>query len=97
MASRLDGTRAIAAAFERFAFPTAAMQTFERPVLFVLGGLSNPNYYRRMAERLEKSFPDFRLEVFEGRHHFDPPHRAEPERYAQLLERHWRRTEDLSS
>ena len=96
MASRPDGARAIAAAFERFAFPTAAMQAFERPVLFVLGDLSNPDYYRRMADRLEPSFPDFRLEVFEGRHHFDPPHRAEPERYAQLLELHWRRAESLS-
>jgi pimeloyl-ACP methyl ester carboxylesterase len=96
MASRPDGTRAIAAAFERFAFPTADMQAFERPVLFVLGGLSNPAYYRRMAERLATSFPDFRLEVFDGRHHFDPPHRAEPERYARLLEDHWRRAEARS-
>jgi pimeloyl-ACP methyl ester carboxylesterase len=96
MASRPDGTRAIAAAFERFAFATADMQAFERPVLFVLGGLSNPAYYRRMAERLATSFPDFRLEVFDGRHHFDPPHRAEPERYARLLEDHWRRAEARS-
>ena len=79
-----------------FAFPTADMQAFERPVLFVLGGLSNPAYYRRMAERLATSFPDFRLEVFDGRHHFDPPHRAEPERYARLLEDHWRRAESRS-
>lgn len=97
MASRPEGTRAIAAAFERFAFPTEGMRAFERPVLFVLGGLSNPDYYRRMAERLETSFPEFRLEVFDGRHHFDPPHRAEPERFARLLEDHWRRAEARSS
>ena len=96
MASRPDGTRAIAAAFERFAFSSADMRAFDRPVLFVLGGLSNPDYYRRMAERLATSFPDFRLDVFDGRHHFDPPHRAEPERYARLLEDHWRRAEGLS-
>jgi pimeloyl-ACP methyl ester carboxylesterase len=96
MASRPEGARAIAAAFERFAFPPADMQAFERPVLFVLGGLSNPDYYRRMAERLGPSFPDFRLEVFGERHHFDPPHRAEPERYARLLEGHWRRAEGRS-
>ena len=35
-----------AAAFGRFAFPTTDVQAFERPVLFVLGGLSNPAYYR---------------------------------------------------
>ena len=96
MASRPEGTRAIAAAFERFAFPADGMRAFERPVLYVLGGLSNPDYYRRMAERLERSFPDFRLEVFVARHHFDPPHRAEPERYARLLEVHWRRAEARS-
>jgi surfactin synthase thioesterase subunit len=72
------------------------MRAFERPVLFVLGELSNPDYYRRMAERLETSFPEFRLEVFDGRHHFDPPHRAEPERLARLLEEHWRRAEARS-
>jgi pimeloyl-ACP methyl ester carboxylesterase len=93
MADRPAGTRAIAAAFQRFAFPPDAMQAFDRPVLFVLGGLSNPDHYRRMAERLETSFPHFRLEVFDGRHHFDPPHRAEPERFARLLEDHWRRAE----
>jgi surfactin synthase thioesterase subunit len=72
------------------------MRAFERSVLFVLGGLSNPDYYRRMAERLETSFPEFRLEVFDGRHHFDPPHWAEPERFARLLEEHWRRAEARS-
>ncbi|MDP9302659.1 MAG: alpha/beta hydrolase [Actinomycetota bacterium] len=96
MASRPAGTRAIAAAFGRFAFPPDGMQAFDRPVLFVLGGLSNPDYYRRMAERLERWFPDFRLEVFDGRHHFDPPHRAEPEGFARLLEDHWRRAEARS-
>jgi len=34
--------------------------------------------------------------VFDGRHHFDPPDRAEPERYARLLEDHWRRAEARS-
>jgi hypothetical protein len=31
-------------------------------------------------------YPDFELEVFEERHHFDPPHRIEPERFAGLTE-----------
>ncbi len=38
-------------------------------------------------------FPDFRLEVFYGRHHFDPPHRIEPERLAGMLREHWERAE----
>jgi hypothetical protein len=38
-------------------------------------------------------FPDFELEVFAQRHHFDPPHRREPERLARSLESLWRRAE----
>ena len=41
---------------------------------FGLGGRSNPDYYERMAERLAGIFPDFTLETFPERHHFDPPH-----------------------
>jgi hypothetical protein len=37
--------------------------------------------------------PDFELEVFEERHHFDPPHRIEPERLASSLKTRWRRAE----
>jgi hypothetical protein len=66
---------------------------FHRPVFFALGGLSNPDEYAEEAERLSRVFPDFRLEVFEERHHFDPPHRIEPERLAGLLREHWSRAE----
>lgn len=45
------------------------------------------------ARRLSRVFPDFRLEVFPDRHHFDPPHRIEPERVAGLLQEHWARAE----
>jgi hypothetical protein len=31
--------------------------------------------------------------VFEERHHFDPPHRIEPERLAKSLKALWRRAE----
>jgi hypothetical protein len=42
-----------------------------------------------MADRLAAMLPDFTLEVFEDRHHFDPPHRAEPERLARTLAAFW--------
>ena len=93
MALRPAGTRALTEAFERFDFAEARMRAFHRPVLFVLGGKSNPDYYGRTAQRLRERFPRFILEVFEDRHHFDPPHRTEPDRYARLLERHWREAE----
>src|SRR5258708_3466983 len=38
-------------------------------------------------------FPDFTVEVYPERHHFDPPHRIEPERFAAALKRLWTRAE----
>ena len=96
MAVRPAGGRALVDAFERFELPPESLRAIPRPVLFALGARSNPDYFARMAERLGGLLPDFTVEVFDERHHFDPPHRAEPERYARLLERHWRRAEDLA-
>jgi hypothetical protein len=64
-------------------------------VLFVLGGMSSPDEQGDNAARLSRVFSDYRLEVFPGRHHFDPPHRAEPQRVAALLRGHWTRAEAL--
>ena len=47
-----------------------------------------------MAERAGTIFPDLTVEVFAERHHFDPPHRAEPERTAIVLRTHWERASD---
>jgi hypothetical protein len=46
-----------------------------------------------MAARLGDVFPDFTLEVFPDRHHFDPPHRIEPARVAAALRTLWGRAE----
>lgn len=92
MATRPAGLAAISAAFERVSLDRSALAAFERPVLYVLGGLSNPDMYGRRGERLARLFPDYRLERFEERHHFDPPHRVEPERLAAMLRSHWDRT-----
>ena len=53
--------------------------------------LVNPDYYGRMAERAVVIFPDITLEVFAERHHFDPPHRIEPQRTATVLHALWER------
>jgi pimeloyl-ACP methyl ester carboxylesterase len=95
MLSRPPGTAAMVAAFQPHPYPADAMRAFDPPVLFVLGGKSRHAYYGLMAERLGSLFPDFSLVSFPERHHFDPPHRAEPERYARVLEEHWRRAEAL--
>ncbi|MDQ4503774.1 alpha/beta hydrolase [Sinomonas sp. ASV322] len=92
MALRPAGIRAFIRTFETYDLDRDALARFDRPVYFALGALSNPDDYGEIAERLAGVFPDFRLEVFAGRHHFDPPHRVEPERVAASLRALWDRT-----
>ncbi len=70
-----------------------ALRSFGRPVYFALGGLSNPDQYGEIAKRLGRVLPNFELEVFAERHHFDPAHRIEPERLASSLRSLWQRAE----
>jgi hypothetical protein len=97
MSSRPPGLRAFIHAFTSGQLDLDALRGFEQPVYFALGGLSNPVYYERMADRLSSVFSDFTLEIFEDRHHFDPPHRVEPERVASSLRALWRRAEQLAN
>jgi len=91
MRQRPAGIRAIIRAFRSYNLDRDALAAFERPVYFALGGLSNPDQFGELAERLGTVFPDFTLEVFADRHHFDPPHRIEPERLARSLHAIWAR------
>lgn len=93
MATRPAGIRALIKDFEVYLLDRERLAAFKRPVLFVLGNLSNRDQYGDIAERLSTEFRDYRVEVFEERHHFDPPHRVEPERLAALLHEHWTRAE----
>jgi hypothetical protein len=93
MAKRPAGLRAIIEAFDAGRLDVQALQAFAQPVYFALGGRSNPDYYARMAKRLAEIFPDFTVETFTERHHFDPPHRIEPERLAASLLALWQRAE----
>lgn len=90
MAKRPAGVRAFINAFDN-SLDLEALRSFERPVYFGLGGRSNPDFFARIAGRLAAIFPDFTLETFAERHHFDPPHRAEPERLANSLLALWQR------
>lgn len=91
MATRPAGLRAFLTTFLSSRLDVERLRTFTKPVLFALGGRSNPDYYGRAAQRASEIFPDFTVEVFEERHHFDPPHRIEPERTAEVLRRLWAR------
>jgi pimeloyl-ACP methyl ester carboxylesterase len=93
MGKRPAGVRAFIAAFDNGNLDIEALRSFDRPVFFALGGRSNPDFYGRMAERLAAIFPDFTIETFPERHHFDPPHRIEPERLSRSLLALWERAE----
>src|SRR6266550_4071047 len=75
MAKRPGGIRAFMKTFETYELDRDALIRLDLPVYFALGGLSNPDQFGAVATRLSRVFPDFELEVFEERHHFDPPHR----------------------
>lgn len=93
MAKRPAGIRAFLNAFLTSDLDLSALRRFDRPVWFAVGGRSNPDYYALMATRLARVFPDFTLEVFPDRHHFDPPHRIEPARVAASLRSVWSRAD----
>ena len=93
MAKRPAGIRALIRAFDEAQLDLDALRMLRRPVYFALGGRSNPDYFAQMAQRLADVLPDFTLETFPERHHFDPPHRVEPERLAASLLALWQRSE----
>jgi pimeloyl-ACP methyl ester carboxylesterase len=93
MAKRPVGIRALMRAFKTSGLDRESLSPFRRPVYYALGGLSHPDMYGALAERLSRVFDDFTLEVFEDRHHFDPPHRIEPERLSSSLHALWERAE----
>jgi pimeloyl-ACP methyl ester carboxylesterase len=93
MAKRPAGIRAVTNAFDNETLDIRALRQLDVPVLFVLGGLTNPAIYDGMVHRVRETFPDLTVETFPKRHHFDPPHRAEPERVADLLRGFWERAE----
>jgi len=95
MSSRVAAIGAILAAFDSYQPDLDGLGRFEGPVYFALGGRSNPHLYPRIAARLARILPDFTLEVYEDRHHFDPPHRIEPARVATALRDLWRRAEAI--
>jgi pimeloyl-ACP methyl ester carboxylesterase len=97
MATRPAGARAFLEAFDKGDLDLEALRAFAQPVYFALGGRSNPDYYRRMAARLAVVFPDFTIETFSERHHFDPPHRIEPGRLSRSLLALWERAESSAS
>jgi pimeloyl-ACP methyl ester carboxylesterase len=90
MAKRPAGLEAISRAFNTYHLDQNPFRQFDRPVYYTLGSLST-RFYEREAKTLAGLFPDMQVEEYEGRSHFDPPHRAEPERFARSLRELWAR------
>ena len=91
--SRHAGISALTRSFKTYDLDRDALASFGRPVYYALGARSNQDQYGEIAKRLSSVFGDFELEVFDDRHHFDPPHRIEPERLARSLRALWARAE----
>jgi pimeloyl-ACP methyl ester carboxylesterase len=90
MANRPAGVRALATALEQHRVDPGSYRQFAAPVYFSHGSLSHP-YWLGMRDRLAGLFPDFTAERYEGLHHLNTSHQAEPARVAAALRRHWSR------
>jgi pimeloyl-ACP methyl ester carboxylesterase len=86
--NRPAGIAALLRAFERHTLDVDALRTFRGPVLYTRGSLSAERY-ERSGKRLAAIFPDFREVVFDGIHHLNTSHQAEPARVAGLLLELW--------
>jgi pimeloyl-ACP methyl ester carboxylesterase len=95
MSKRPAGLKAMAQAFSTSHINSNQFRQFHNPVYLAVGSLSNP-VEERKAETMAKLFSDFRVEVYAGRHHFDPPQRAEPERFAKAIVRLWEQAEQAA-
>ena len=92
MANRPAGIRAFIAAARRHRVEPEAYRRFTAPVYFSMGSRTHPRW-TGMRDRLAELFPDFTAEVYEGLHHLNTSHQAQPEGVAATLRRLWTRAE----
>jgi pimeloyl-ACP methyl ester carboxylesterase len=84
MAKRPAGIRAFVVALRRHRVPPGEYADFASPVYFSRGSRTHRRW-ELMQARLSGLFPDFTGEVFEGLHHLNTSHQAEPDRVAATL------------
>ncbi len=88
MADRPAGVKAFVLASSEARVPVERLRTFNRPVYFSYGSLSNERW-ERMAKRLSELLLNLTVDRFEGVDHLKASHVAEPERVATALHRLW--------
>jgi pimeloyl-ACP methyl ester carboxylesterase len=87
MASRPAGMEAFMKAMEQPELG-ARHGTFRGPVYYSFGSRTNP-IWRDIRDRLASAFEDFTAEEYDGLHHVNTSHAAEPARVAASLRRTW--------
>jgi pimeloyl-ACP methyl ester carboxylesterase len=92
MEKRPAGINAFLSALDNHERLESQYTTVRSPVLFTWGSLTHPRW-DRMRQRLERLFPDFIAYRFDGLHHLNTSHQAEPERVAGMLDELWTRAE----
>lgn len=92
MAKRPAGITAFVRALAEHRVDHARLRAFARPVYYSYGSLSNERW-EAMAARLPGVFADCTVERYEGLHHMNTSHIAEPQRVAGALRDLWRRAE----
>ena len=92
MAKRPAGMAALANALRNHRVDPASYSKFDGPVLFTFGSLTHPRW-QVMRDRLKGLFRDFTSEEFEGLHHLNTCHQAEPARTAELVTKLWGRAQ----
>ena len=96
MAKRPAGLRAMMRAFQTDPTDPEALRRCPFPVYLAYGLLTREQMVRR-AQFLAGLFPDIWIEAYAGVHHFGPPQRTQPARYARALRHLWSRSEGARS
>ena len=88
MAKRPAGLSAFRRALTSFRLDLDALRSFAGPAYYSYGSLSNERW-EAIAERLQRVLPRCIVERYDGIHHINTSHQAEPRRVAAALERLW--------
>jgi pimeloyl-ACP methyl ester carboxylesterase len=95
MAKRPAGLDAMMDAFDRDKLDRARLRSFRRPVYLAYGELTAEYMVHRVG-LLAALLPDVWIQAYAGVHHFAPPQRSQPARYAAALRHLWARAESAA-